>query len=257
MTSSTTLTPSKSKYYTIEQLSLLDPDKIPHHVAIIMDGSRRWAKSSNLHVMAGHWEGAEVLSTIVKAAEEIGIKVLTVYAFSTENWSRSPEEINELMNLFEVYLREKREPLLKDGVRLDSIGDLSQCSQSVQDELAKTKKATENCSKIELVLALNYGARDEIRRAIGKILTDYDAAILSKKDVTEDLLSMYLDTAKWKDPELLIRTSGEQRLSNFLLWQLSYTEIIVSDVLWPEFSPDHLFEMIMQFQKRQRRLGGA
>lgn len=222
------------------------------HIAIIMDGNRRWAKQRGLSPVMGHWKGAEVLMDVVKGASELGVKTLTVYAFSTENWNRSENEIEELMDIFEVYLSRKKDFMVREGVRLETIGDVSRLPQRVQDALQTTKKATENCDKINLVLALNYGGRNEIQRAISKMIDDK----IESSAVTEKLISEYLDTHPWGDPELVIRTSGELRVSNFLLWQISYSEIYVTDVLWPEFTPQHLFEAALEFQKRGRRLGG-
>lgn len=223
----------------------------------MMDGNRRWAKRFLFSPEKGHRQGAEALTTTVDAALELGIKTLTVYSFSTENWKRSKTEINILMNILKDYLKKQRLPMIEDGVRLKTIGDLSRFSTDVIEVLQETKEATANGNKIDLVLALNYGSRDELCRAFRTMLSDYDKKILKKEDVTESLVASYLDTAEWQDPELLIRTSGEQRISNFLLWQISYAEIVTTPVLWPEFSPQHLLEAIIDFQKRERRLGGA
>ncbi|HEX2583457.1 MAG TPA: polyprenyl diphosphate synthase [Chlamydiales bacterium] len=225
--------------------------EIPRHIAIIMDGNRRWAKRRGIPPSAGHWEGAETLAEIVRAAADIGIKTLTVYSFSTENWSRADEEIEVLMNLFEIYLTKKRDSLVKDGVRLDAIGDLEAMPEKVKAALDLTRKATEQCDKINLVLAINYGGRDEIRRAVRKIVEKGIKAI----DITEELISSELDTHRYGDPELLIRTSGELRISNFLIWQISYTEIYTTDVLWPDFTPVKLYEAVHEYQSRIRRKG--
>jgi undecaprenyl diphosphate synthase len=237
-----------------EDLSRLDTLKIPKHVAVIMDGNRRWARQKGLTPIAGHWEGAEVLTDVVRAASEIGIETVTVYAFSTENWLRSEQEVESLQNLFEVYLKSKKEAMLRDGIRLDTIGDLCRFPLSLQEAFEEVKRATDHCRKINLVLALNYGARDEIRRAMVKIFEK--AEKMSPEELTEELISKHLDTSRWGDPELMIRTSGEHRLSNFLLWQISYAEIYVTEKLWPDFSPKDLLEAIEDFQKRGRRLGG-
>ena len=234
-----------------EQFSLLNPEKIPKHVAIIMDGNRRWAKQHKLPPAVGHWEGAEVLTDVVRGASEIGVKTLTVYAFSTENWVRPESEVEAVMNIFELYLIRKKEHMIRDGVRLDAIGDLSRLPSRVQDAFFQTKAATEHCDRINLVLALNYGGRDEIRRAIVKII---DSGISPEK-LTEELIAKYLDTNRWGDPDLLVRTSGEMRVSNFLLWQISYAEIYVTHVLWPDFSTKQLLDAVMAFQKRSRRVG--
>jgi len=243
--------------YSSEEISFLDPGKIPKHIAIIMDGNRRWAKQRDLPPMMGHWEGAEVLTDVLRAASELGVKTLTVYAFSTENWVRPDQEIEALMNIFELYLVRKRELMIRDGIRLNAIGDLSRLPVNVRNAFQQTKKATESCEKINLVLALNYGGRDEIRRAVVKILEEHDQQEIRSEDLTEEFIAKHLDTSPWGDPDLLIRTSGELRVSNFLLWQISYAEIYITDVLWPEFSSKHLLEAILAYQGRSRRIGGT
>ena len=242
--------PSKS-IFTPEELSLLNLSKSPTHVAIIMDGNRRWAKQRGLPSTMGHWEGAEVLIDVVKAAAELNIKTLTVYSFSTENWTRPTPEIETLMNIFEVYLTQKKELMIREGIRLETIGDLSRLPASVQEAFYKTKNATNHCRRVNLVLALNYGARDEIRRAMLGILKEN----IAPENLTEECIARHLDTHQWGDPDLLIRTSGELRISNFLLWQISYSELYMTDVLWPDFSPRHLYEATLTFQERNRRRG--
>lgn len=242
--------------FSPEQLAKIDPANIPKHVAIIMDGNRRWAKQNGLPPVMGHWEGAEGLNAIVKGAAQIGIKTLTVYSFSTENKSRGHAEVQSLMEIFELYLHKKRDLMVEEGVHLDAIGDLTALPQTVQDAFNLTKKATEHCDKINLVLALNYGGRDEIRRAFSKLLALNEQHKLNPEDLTEDLIARQLDTFPFGDPDLLIRTSGECRVSNFLLWQISYTEIYMTDVLWPDFIPHHLLEAVMDYQTRDRRKGG-
>jgi undecaprenyl diphosphate synthase len=246
----------KEAIYSADDLSLLDPAKIPRHVAIIMDGNRRWARRQGLPAMMGHWKGAETLTRIVRAASEIGIKVLTVYSFSTENWGRAKEEVDALMHLFKVYLQKQRVPMFKSGVRLDAIGDLKRLPPCVIEELELSRMYTSQCKKIDLVLALNYGGRDDIRRAFVAMMEDCERGKLAKEQVSEHLISQYLDTARWSDPELLIRTSGERRQSNFLLWQLCYSEFYQTDVLWPDFMPQDLLQAVREHQLRQRRLGG-
>lgn len=241
--------------YSHQELALLDLHRLPKHVAIIMDGNRRWAKRRGLPLAMGHWEGAEVLTDIVRAAAELGIKALTVYSFSTENWLRPEKEIETLMNVFEHYLVHKKELMVRDGVRLEAIGDLSRLPPRVQEAFFAAKKATEQCDRIQLVLALNYGGRDEIRRAVVKILQDHEQHKLSSDALTEESIARYLDTTRWGDPDLLIRTSGEWRISNFLLWQISYAEFYVTDILWPEFSPKQLLEAVLSYQRRDRRGG--
>lgn len=244
-------------HYTSEQLSVIDPEKVPTHIAIMMDGNRRWAKQRGLPPMMGHWEGAEVLTDIVRAASELGVETLTVYAFSTENWSRPQGEVEALMNIIEMYLVRKRDQMIRDGVRLDTIGDINRLPERVQNALAQTKNATKHCEKINLVLALNYGARDEIRRAFAKILAEHDKKKISPDELTEGLIASFLDTTPWGDPDLMIRTSGELRLSNFLLWQISYAELYVTEVLWPDFTSRQLFEAVLAYQGRARRHGGG
>lgn len=241
--------------YTKQQLFSLEEGRIPKHVAIIMDGNRRWAGQRSLPGLAGHWAGAQTLTHIVKAASELGIKTLTVYSFSTENWFRPQEEIQGLFDLFEIYLREQRTSMVKEGVRLDTIGDLSPFPISLINTIRESKEATSRGEKIDLVLALNYGGRDDIRRALKMIAQDYSNKTIEEKDLTEQTITKYLDTAKWRDPDLLIRTSREMRLSNFLLWQVSYSEIHVSSELWPDFTSQHLYEAVVEYQNRKRRFG--
>jgi len=236
-------------------LSLLDPNRVPKHVAIIMDGNRRWAKQKGLPPIVGHWEGAEVLTEVVRSAADMGIKTLTVYSFSTENWGRPGSEIDSLMNIFELYLIRKRDLMIREKIRLDAIGDLSHLPDRVKIAFNETRQATQGGDRINLVLALNYGSRDEIRRAIVKILQENQGKKIDYDSITEEYISGYLDTTPWGDPEFLIRTSGEVRLSNFLLWQLSYAELYVTDVLWPDFSPKNLYEAVLSYQQRTRRLG--
>jgi undecaprenyl diphosphate synthase len=196
------------------------------------------------------------LTTIVRAASEIGIKTLTVYSFSTENWGRAKDEVDALMHLFKVYLQKQRVPMLKSGVRLEAIGDLKRLPPCVIEELELSRSCTSQCKKIDLVLALNYGGRDDIRRAFVAMIEDCEKGRLSKEQVSEHLIGQYLDTARWPDPELLIRTSGERRQSNFLLWQLCYSEFYQTDVLWPDFDAHDLLQAVREHQLRQRRLGG-
>ncbi len=246
---------SSQAFFEEKEIDLLDRSKIPHHIAIIMDGNRRWAKRHGLPVMIGHGKGVATLIKIVQAAKELGVKVLTVYAFSTENWHRSPFEVEALMHLFKNYLRSHREDMMRNGVRLDTIGDLHRLPQDLLEELHLSKEATKGCDAIDLILALNYGGRDDICRATKAILEDYSNGKLANLDVTEAVFANYLDTARWRDPELFIRTSGEKRLSNFLLWQLSYSEVYITDILWPDFDSKELFHAILDFQQRNRRWG--
>ena len=229
--------------------------RIPKHVAIIMDGNRRWAQKHGVSTTIGHWKGAEALMDIVDAASNLGIEVLTVYAFSTENWSRSEEEVDGIMQLFKMYLSGQCERMIREGVRLDAIGDLEKLPPDVLKILEETRAATAHGTKIDLVLAINYGARDDIRRAVSSLVDDCLEGHLAKEDISEKVVAGYLDTAQWQDPELLIRTSGEMRLSNFLLWQISYSEIYISEVLWPDFNESHLLQALLDYQRRERRSG--
>lgn len=247
---------AQSQCYTNEELALVQQSLIPQHVAIIPDGNRRWAKRhSSFNPMKGHWAGASVVTKIVEAASDLGIKVLTIYTFSTENWQRPHLEVKTLLAIFEKFLRENRLKMVSLGVRFGTIGDTTPFPPEVKKEIKKTIEATHQCEGMDLVLAMNYGARDEMRRAMLSMMRDCEQRKLSRDQITEETITKYLDTAAYGDPELLIRTSGERRISNFLLWQLAYTEVYVSEVLWPDFTPRDLLEAVYDFQKRTRRLG--
>ena len=244
-------------FFTSDQLKQLDPQAVPYHIAVIPDGNRRWAIQHQISTLEGHRYGCDNLLDIVEAAEELGVKVFTFFAFSTENWTRSKEEVEVLWNLLENYLISQRDNMKERGIRLCTIGYLDSLSDSVKKAIADTKRYTEDCNQIDLVLAINYGGRDEICRSFHRILDDYAHHKIQKEELTEAAISRYLDTSQWPDPDLFIRTSGEQRISNFLLWQLSYTEFYLPTVLWPDFSPNHLLEAVQSYQKRDRRLGGT
>ena len=241
--------------YTQAELDCLDPTRIPEHIAIIPDGNRRWAKRQELSVEKGHKQGADILMQTLRAAKKIGVKTLTFYTFSTENWNRSESEVEGLMWLIESYLESEMATMAEESVRLSTIGQVDKLGQSLQTTLQRAKALTEECHEIELVLALNYGARDEMVRACRKIAQEVAMGQIQPQDIDEATLSRRLDTYLWKDPDLLIRTSGECRLSNFLLWQLSYAEIYLSSVYWPDFTPQHLLEAVLSYQERDRRLG--
>ena len=244
-----------SSLFATEQLASLNPENIPHHVAIIMDGNRRWAKKHFFSTDLGHSKGVDALMEAVKAAKELGIKVLTVYGFSTENWNRSKLEVKILLDIFEKALFKHTEPMVQNGVRLHTIGDIAPFPSRFVKKLKESKELTSHCEGIDLVLALNYGGRDELRRAISSMVDDVESGRIDKGQIDEQLISRYLDTAQWKDPDLLIRTSGENRVSNFLLWQLSYSELYVTNRLWPDFSPQDLLAAVKEYQNRERRLG--
>ena len=223
---------------------------LPKHIAIIMDGNRRWAKGHNLPVVAGHRAGAETLRKIIEACLKLEIKYLTVYAFSTENWKRSPEEVADLMNLMNEYL-DKLERDNKDrNSRIKIIGDVTRLERKLQDKIAKLEETTKNNDGLTIQVALNYGGRDEIVQAIKK-LSEKDIENLSAESFND-----FLYTAHAPDPDLIIRTAGEQRLSNFLLWQAAYSEFYYTDVLWPDFSSEELEKALSAFSQRTRKFGG-
>jgi undecaprenyl diphosphate synthase len=243
--------------FSSDQLAGLDPARIPGHVAIIPDGNRRWAKKMQECCDKGHHAGAANLIEIAKGGKALGIKTLTFYLFSTENWNRPQEEVEALKWLLQEFLRGNCEEMRQEGIRLKTIGNIEALPKDILAVINETVEATAHCKEIDMVLAMNYGARDEIRRAFHRILDRYAQGELEKEEVTEKLIASYLDTNPWGDPDLLIRTSGEMRISNFLLWQLSYTEIYVTELFWPEFKPMDLLHAVIDFQKRERRLGGT
>lgn len=238
-----------------KRLEKLDPKNIPSHVAIIPDGNRRWAKTF-ISGINGHEMGASIVTDIVKAAKKLGVSALTIYTFSTENWKRPKIEVKSLLALLQKYLTNQEEKLVEAGVRLHTIGDLSPFPQKILKSLEKTKNATKEGTDIDFILALNYGGRQELVRVMKQIAKECQEGALEEKGITEKTISDRLDTAKWGDPQLFIRTSGEMRVSNFLLWQISYTELHMTDVLWPDFRPDHLLDALLDYQKRNHR-GGA
>lgn len=241
--------------YSAEQLQQLEQAAVPRHIAIIPDGNRRWARKSLLRALDGHRSGTKALVEIVKAAHQLKVKTLTLFTFSTENWNRSAEEVSFLMELLEANLSDYIDDLLANGVRLGVIGDLSPIAPPLVEKLQATIRRTERGEGIQLLLAINYGGRDDIRRAAIKASRDLLQGKLKEEELDEGRFGSYLDTAPWGDPDLLIRTSGEHRISNFLLWQLSYAEFYFANVFWPEFTPQHLLQAILEYQKRIKRLG--
>ncbi len=223
---------------------------VPTHIAIIMDGNGRWAKKRHLPRIAGHKKGAQNVTSIVKAANDIGVKYLTLYTFSTENWRRPEKEVSALMDLFEKVLMDKLPELIENGVRLNLIGDLSAIRETTRTKFQKAISKTDNNDRLVLTIALNYSGRDEITRAVNKIIK------AGHKEASEDIISRSLDTADMPDPELLIRTSGEIRISNFLLWQIAYSEVYFTETLWPDFGVNDLNDAIRDYQQRERRFGG-
>ena len=229
---------------------------IPRHVAIILDGNGRYAKAHKLPRRLGHKAGCETLEQIVEDAARLGIGYLTVYAFSTENWKRSEEEVGSLMSLFRYYLKKLVKVAMENNVKVVSIGDTSRFDEDIREKLGDTIKQTSANTGMVFAVAINYGARDEIKRCVKKLAAKAAQGLISPEDITEEMISRELDTADIPDPDLLIRTAGEQRLSNFLLWQSAYTEFYYTDVLWPDFHRPQLIEAIESYNKRERRFGG-
>ena len=232
------------------------PSEIPRHVAIIMDGNGRWAESRGLPRVAGHRAGALAISPVLKRASELGVEVLTLYSFSSENWNRPTDEVDALMELCCEKLAQERESLVEMGVRLRRIGKREGLPKSVLQELDETEAATAGGRKITLALALNYGSRGEITEAVRSLAQRTLQGEIAPEDISEELISQSLYTADFPDPDLLIRTAGQMRLSNYLLWQLSYAEILFTSVLWPDFSPSDLEKTVQEYGRRRRTYGG-
>lgn len=230
---------------------------IPAHVALILDGNGRWAKKRGLPRQMGHKKGCETVEQIVEDAARIGIKYLTVYGFSTENWKRPEDEIGALMQLFRFYTKRLLKIAKEQNVRVKMIGERSRFAPDIIDGINRLEEETKDNTVMTFIIAVNYGSRDEITRAVKKIMSDFGEGKLSPEDMTEQVFASYLDTAGIPDPDLLIRTSGELRLSNYLLWQLAYSELYVTDCLWPDFSREELLSAIRQYNKRERRFGGV
>lgn len=229
----------------------------PQHIAIIMDGNGRWAKARGLPRFAGHKRGAETVRTIVKSCQALGIPYLTLYAFSSENWKRPASEVADLMGLFRLYLRRELNDLHKNNVRVRFIGSREGLADDIVELIRKIEEKTLNNSGLNLIMAINYGSQGEILRAVRAISNDVAAGRLNAEEVTEDCFSRYLDTADIPDPDLVIRTSGEKRLSNFLLWQAAYAELAFIDLNWPEFTKESLEGVIRDYQGRERRYGAT
>ncbi len=229
---------------------------VPQHVAIILDGNGRWAKKKHLPRNVGHAQGSKTVEKIIEDANDMGIKYLTVYAFSTENWKRPQDEVNALMKLLRDYLKICIKRANKNNMKVRVIGDISGLSDDLQQKILELEEASKNNTGINFTIALNYGSRDEMVRAMKAMTDDIEAGNLKKEDITEDTFKNYLDTKELPDPDLLIRTSGEERLSNFMLWQLAYTEFYFTDVLWPDFNKKELKKAIEYYNGRDRRFGG-
>ena len=229
---------------------------LPKHVAIIMDGNGRWAAKRFLPKKAGHKAGADTLEKISRYASDIGIAHLTVYAFSTENWKRSDEEVKGLMDLLRSYLQNYINRAKKDTIKIDVIGDIRRLDEDIQEKIRRLEALTKDKTGMALHIALNYGGRDELVRAFQRISYQITQGYLTEADITEETISNYLDTKGIPDPELMIRTSGEERISNFLLWQLAYAEFYFSDKLWPDYTERDFDQAIYAYQNRDRRFGG-
>lgn len=232
----------------------IQKDKIPNHIAIIMDGNGRWAKARSMTRLFGHHNGVKSVREVTECCARLGVKYLTLYTFSTENWSRPQEEVSGLMNLLIQTVGKELETLLKNNIRLQIIGDLSHLPASTQNALRQAMEKTRHNQRMTLVLAINYSGRQEILNAITRITEEVRNGQLTWSE-DEHLFSKYLFTNDIPDPELLIRTSGERRISNFLLWQCAYSEFYFTDVLWPEFREEHLYQAILDYQSRERRFG--
>ena len=235
--------------------------KVPQHVAIILDGNGRWAQKRKMPRTYGHAQGSKNVETICRAAYEMGIHYLTFYAFSTENWKRPQEEVDELMRLLGNYMKESLKMSKKNNMRVRVIGDISVLSPELQQSIRELEEASKEYTGLQIAIALNYGGRDEITRACRRLVQQAEEQGVDGKDladlITEDRIGGCLDTAGMPDPDLMIRTSGEQRLSNYLLWQLAYSEFYFTDVLWPDFSKEDLEEAIKYYNGRKRRFGGV
>lgn len=230
--------------------------RVPNHIAIILDGNGRWAKKRGMPRSFGHVKGCENLEDICEVAKELGVKYLTVYAFSTENWKRSKEEVDGLMKLFRNYLKKCIKISQKNNMRVKVIGDITAFDLDIQESIEKLEDFSKDFTDLHFQIALNYGSRDEITRAVNRMLEDQKAGKL-ETPVSEDTISGFLDTAGIPDPDLMIRTSGELRLSNYLLWQLAYSEFYFTDVPWPDFKKEELVKAIEKYNERDRRYGGV
>lgn len=236
-------------------LEQINNKKIPTHIAIIMDGNGRWAKQRGLDRAYGHQEGVVAVRRLVESATQIGVDFLTIYAFSTENWNRPSDEVDALMELMVHAIVKETPDLIKNGVRLHAIGDYDRLPSKTRDALNKSIEETANGENITLILALSYSSKWEITKALKNLIHDVETDQLSSDELNEETLSNYLTTKGIPDPDLLIRTGGEQRISNFLLWQLAYAELYFTDVYWPDFKEEHLYKAISDFQCRERRFG--
>lgn len=239
----------------MSKLDLIDKTRVPQHVAVIMDGNGRWAKAQGLDRSAGHKAGVDALHDVLVGARKAGVKYLTVYTFSTENWNRPQQEVDTLMTLISFAIQRETEGLVANGVRLQVIGDMDRLPQVARENLEQCMRDTAAGQHITLILALSYSSRWEITRMAQEVAAKAAAGELKAEDIDEQYVSNHLTTAGIPDPELLIRTGGEQRISNYLMWQISYSELYFCDTFWPDFGEENLFEAIVDYQNRERRFG--
>lgn len=235
----------------------VDPVSVPRHVAIIMDGNGRWARARGLPRISGHKQGAEAVRSTVRACSDLGISYLTIYAFSSENWKRPASEVDDLMGLLRLYIRRELASLGREGVRIRFIGDRSRLDGDINRLISESEENTKNNKGLIFTVALNYGGRQEILEAARVFAQNVRDGTLDPEDMNEQLFESYLQSTDMPDPDLLIRTSGEQRLSNFLLWQSAYTEFLFTSTLWPDFKREHLEQAVHEYQRRERRYGGS
>lgn len=235
--------------------ALLIPEKLPRHVALIMDGNGRWAKARNLPRLAGHQRGVETVKSIIKYCSDIGIKYLTVYAFSTENWGRPKDEVDGLMELLARFLKAEIDELHRNQVRMKVLGDIRPLPDAGRTEIERALERTADNTGLTFCIALNYGSRDEILKGVRHVAKQVADGVIALEEISESLFSEALYTAEIPDPDLLIRTSGEMRISNFLLWQIAYSELWFTDIPWPDFTPDELYKALIAYQDRDRRYG--
>jgi undecaprenyl diphosphate synthase len=235
----------------------IEKDRLPTHIAIIMDGNGRWARNRGLSRAAGHRAGADSVRAVVEGCRELGVKVLTLYAFSTENWNRPKREIDTLWSLLRRYVRKEIDNIDKEGIRCRAIGRMHELPQDVQEEVAKAERRTRDNTDMILNVALNYGGQQEIADAARRIAADVKTGNLAIDDIDRKLFAKYLYAPDLPEVDLLIRPGGERRISNFLLWELSYAELVMTDTLWPDFGKEELYQAIVEFQKRERRFGAV
>ncbi|MBR0037073.1 MAG: isoprenyl transferase [Bacteroidales bacterium] len=236
-------------------LDQIDKTRLPKHIAIIMDGNGRWAKQRGLERSAGHREGLEALRRIMRAIQEVGVKYVTVYSFSTENWNRPKEEVDALMNLIAWGLKSEEQNMIEMGARLEFIGDISRMPEEALRVTNEVIASTSQGQNYTMIVAFNYGSRDEITRSVRAIAEKVAKGEMKPEDITEEDISRNLDTRNYPDPDLLIRTGGEERISNYLLWQMAYAEMYFTPIFWPDFTKADIYDAIVEFQNRERRFG--